>query len=112
MMNPLGQDTQAWLAFLAVEGMGVVFIVRLWRSRSSHSVAAKLGWSLVLLVPLFGVMLYGLCFLGPTEEMLRDPYLGTRPGSHPNLPPGWTDDMNITLPSGISYEQIVDFVLE
>jgi hypothetical protein len=96
----------------AVEAVAVFFIIRLWRSKSGHSVAAKLGWSLVLLLPALGLMLYGLSFAGPTEEMLSNPDLGARPGASPKLPPGSTDDMNIALPPGISYEQIVNFVLQ
>jgi len=67
-------EVAAIMALSLLELVGLLFIVRLWRSKAKSSLGYRLWWSAWLLVPLLGVLLYGLI----TEE--------------PPLKPGWPDE--------------------
>ena len=49
----------AWMSALAIsEAVALWCIVRLWRE-ATRSATSKLGWSIVLLMPVFGPIAYG-----------------------------------------------------
>ena len=60
----------------ALELVALVVIAKLWRTSLRTSLASRLCWSAVLLVPILGLMLYGLITEEPPEK------------------PGWTDENN------------------
>jgi hypothetical protein len=62
-------DTKLIIALSVLEAIALVVIVRLWlRRRSRMSVVARLVWSVVLLVPGFGLMMYGFIHSDPDEH--------------------------------------------
>jgi hypothetical protein len=50
------------LVIVAVELVGVACLVHLWRRPATRSMVRRLGWSLMLLVPLIGPLLYGAAY--------------------------------------------------
>ena len=55
----VAEHAWAWMSALAIsEAVALWCIIRLWRE-ASGSTASKLGWSIALLVPVFGPILYG-----------------------------------------------------
>jgi hypothetical protein len=67
-----------------VEGVSLLLIGHLWLTRNKVGVAAKCLWTLVLLVPALGPLLYG--FSGLNLSRHKDPDPGDHPGSW--SPPG------------------------
>ena len=53
-----------------LEAAALVFIVRLWIQRR-HRIVARIFWSLVLLVPLFGLLMFGLSGSEPRRHSLK-----------------------------------------
>jgi hypothetical protein len=51
-----------------VEAIGLFLIGRLWLRPRKMSVPARLVWSAVLLIPLFGVIIYGFLRAKPDEH--------------------------------------------
>ena len=60
---------------IAMEAISLICLAHLWRRRDAR-LGQKLGWSIVMLVPLVGPLFYGSVFrpLGPTA------YPSTRDG--------------------------------
>lgn len=50
------------------ELVALVFIIRLWLKRRHKRVWARVAWSLVLLIPILGVIGYGLVTTNPDEH--------------------------------------------
>ena len=61
-------DTKLIIALSVLEAIALVVIVRLWLMRRRRmSVVARILWSLILLVPGFGLIMYGFIH-SQTEE--------------------------------------------
>lgn len=57
------------IAILAgLELIGAVLAVRLWTRKSQASLLVRIAWTAVLLVPLVGMLAYGLLRLNPDEH--------------------------------------------
>ena len=53
----------------AAEAVGAFFIIRLWREkRRPLGIFSRVFWSLVLLIPFVGLILYGFCATDPDEH--------------------------------------------
>jgi hypothetical protein len=64
------------------EAAGLFFIWRLWRRHKTRSLAFRICWSLLLLIPVLGVLFYGLELNAPSEK----------PGWGSENNQGWGDD--------------------
>jgi len=64
------------------ELLALFCIWRLWRRHRRRSLAFRIGWSLLLLVPVLGVVFYGLATNDPSEK----------PGWGSENNQGWGDD--------------------
>lgn len=75
------------LRLIIVVGLSEVaalfFVWRLWRRRQKRSLAFRVCWSLLLLVPVVGILFYGLSSNEATE---------TSPGWGGENNQGWGDD--------------------
>jgi len=56
------------VAFGVLEVAGLFFVVRLWLRPRRTGVVARVIWSLILLVPLFGLIIYGFLRNDPDEH--------------------------------------------
>lgn len=70
----------ALIIVFVFELLGVYFIWRLW-CRSSRSWGFRIFWSVLLLVPVLGIIFYGLTVNDPSEK----------PGSPDENNQGWGD---------------------
>ena len=75
------------IGLVALECISLFFVVRLWRGKRKMGVWTRCFWSLVLLVPLFGRLLYGFVVTDPKEhsDVLTehwDGYGGSPPPDH------------------------------
>jgi hypothetical protein len=50
-----------------LETIAIIAIIRLWRDKGRHLVF-KLFWTVVLLIPLFGLLIYGFATLTPEAQ--------------------------------------------
>jgi hypothetical protein len=62
-----GQMDARTLLVALCEAAGLFLIWRLWRRRNT-SLAFRILWSLVLLIPAFGIVFYGLLLSDPAED--------------------------------------------
>ena len=70
-------DMEFTLIILGVcELAGVYFVWRLWRSHCGRSLGFRIFWSVLLLVPVLGIIFYGITANDPSEK------------------PGWPDENN------------------
>ena len=61
--------TQGQIALLAVvEAVGVFLVLRLWLKKAKASLARRIFWSALLLIPLLGPLLYGWVSLDPSAH--------------------------------------------
>ena len=51
-------DRSAIIVFVVLEVMALIVVARLWLRRR-HRIIPRILWSLLLLVPLFGLLMYG-----------------------------------------------------
>ena len=51
-----------------LELIALIAIVRLWRKRRHGRPIIRLVWSVILLVPLFGILAYGFLTVDPDEH--------------------------------------------
>jgi O-antigen/teichoic acid export membrane protein len=63
-------NTSAVILIAILEAVALVFIVRLW-VRCSHRIVVRIVWSLILLVPLFGLLMFGLVGSEPKKHSLK-----------------------------------------
>lgn len=61
--------TTEQLELLAVfEGVGAILIFRLWRAKARKSLVFKIVWTLFLLIPLLGPLMYGFIVINPSSH--------------------------------------------
>ncbi len=60
MLPPM--DPLDYLLPIAIELAGVACVVHLWRRRERKHVALKIGWSVAVMLPLIGPLLYGAVY--------------------------------------------------
>jgi hypothetical protein len=65
----------------ACELLGLYLLWRLWRCKNSRSLHFRIFWSVLLLVPVLGVVFYGLAANDPSEK----------PGEPDENNQGWGD---------------------
>jgi hypothetical protein len=77
-------DTPTIVALSLCEVVALVAIVHLWIRRRRTRLITRLLWSVVLLVPLFGVLFYGLTRSDPEahSDGVPESTYGTDPGPH------------------------------
>ena len=63
-----------------VEGVGVACIVAMWRGRPRDPARKKVAWTFLLLIPVFGPLLWGAYYGGPPSR--------NRPGNR-STASGW-----------------------
>jgi len=63
-------DTFAIIVLSVLELLALVVIVRLWTLRRLH-ILSRIIWSLILLVPLFGLLMYGFIQSDPEKNPER-----------------------------------------
>ncbi len=56
------------VVFGCAEAVAFIFVWRLWLKRRKTSLASRVFWSVVLLVPVLGILLYGFCLSNPDEH--------------------------------------------
>jgi len=66
----------ALMVLVACELVGLYLIWRLWQLKCNRSIGFRIFWSVLLLVPVLGVIFYGLAVNDPSEK------------------PGWPDENN------------------
>jgi hypothetical protein len=78
-------STPQIIGLAALECISAFLIVRLWRGKRRMSVLSRCFWSVVLLIPLFGWLFYGLVVTDPEEHSdLLTEYWDDRGGSPPS----------------------------
>ena len=77
-------DTSAIVALSICELVALIAIVRLWSGKRRMHAVARLLWSVVLLVPFFGLLFYGFTRSDPEghSDGLPESTHGTDPGGH------------------------------
>jgi len=66
-MMPTEPDWRPLIAAAVFEACALIAIYRVWRKKSK-SLPAKIFWTLVLLVPLLGLLLYAFIFVSPDSH--------------------------------------------
>jgi hypothetical protein len=66
----------AFIILFVSEVAGLYFVWRLWRRKNGRSLGFRIFWTVLLLVPVLGVIFYGLAANDPPEK------------------PGWPDENN------------------
>ena len=72
-------DAPTLIVFSAFELFGLIAIVRVWRRKQKMRVISRIAWTLVLLVPFFGLLFYGLVRSEPDSHSDRVPNTGHVP---------------------------------
>ena len=77
-------DIPMIVALSICEFVALIAIVHLWFRKRRMRIITRLLWSVVLLVPVFGVLFYGLTRSDPESHSddVPDSTYGTDPGAH------------------------------
>jgi hypothetical protein len=54
--------------FVLLETVGVFMVIRLWFKAAKASLVRRIAWSILLLIPLLGPIMYGFISLDPSAH--------------------------------------------